>query len=256
MHLPPDPHPPTSPPPVPLPAQSFAPWGPLQGCKICGITDAAEGAAIAQLGATALGFICVAASPRYVEPERLATLNATLNRAIAPDPATRAVARIGVFANAPCATVLAVAQRAQLTGVQLHGDESPEDCAWLRAQAPQLTVWKALRVRSPATLELAATYAGAIDAVLLDAYRPGVLGGTGAALSWPDLVQFRPPMPWILAGGLNPENVLQALAALADNPPWGIDLSSGVERSPGRKDLDAVNRLFQQLAHLKPGHPA
>jgi phosphoribosylanthranilate isomerase len=87
-----------------------------------------------------------------------------------------------------------------------------------------------------------------VDALLLDAYHPHLLGGTGKTLDWETLQQFRPSCPWLLAGGLTPENVIDALSLLQ---PSGIDLSSGVERSPGDKDLGKVARLFENVRSLR-----
>ena len=103
---------------------------------------------------------------------------------------------------------------------------------------------KALRVRSSEALNQADTYAGSVDTLLLDAYHPQMQGGTGQTLDWKSLQQFNPSCPWLLAGGLTPDNILDALNQVQ---PAGIDLSSGVERSPGDKDLTKVAKLFEQL---------
>ncbi|MGC1392812.1 MAG: phosphoribosylanthranilate isomerase, partial [Coleofasciculaceae cyanobacterium] len=111
-------------------------------------------------------------------------------------------------------------------------------------QMPEVEIIKALRVKTPECLNQAATYASYVDTLLLDAYHPQLLGGTGKTLDWTTLQQFRPSYPWLLAGGLTPDNILEALQGLQ---PQGIDLSSGVERSPGDKDLDKVALLFKNL---------
>lgn len=211
--------------------------------KICGITTAEQGEAIAQLGATALGYICVAKSPRYITPTNIAPITAAVSKT-APD-----VEHFGVFANAPLSEILAVAQTAGLTVIQLHGDETPATCQLLRdalehAGLSKLKIVKAIRVRANDDLETALSYEPMVDALLLDAYHPEQLGGTGETLDWRSLQAFSPTCPWFLAGGLNPNNVLSALCQLA---PDGIDLSSGVEKSPGNKDLSKVDQLFKQL---------
>lgn len=209
--------------------------------KICGITQPEQGRAIAELGATALGFICVAASPRYVSAEQIRRVVDQLPR----QPQTgHLIDRIGVFANVTLAEIREVVAIAGLNSVQLHGAESPEFCAQVRDALPQVEVIKALRIKSTEALQEAAAYYGQVDTLLLDAYHPGILGGTGVTLDWQSLQQFAPACPWFLAGGLTPNNITQALARLQ---PDGIDLSSGVERSPGDKDLAQVARLFQQL---------
>ncbi|HEY9747091.1 MAG TPA: phosphoribosylanthranilate isomerase [Allocoleopsis sp.] len=209
--------------------------------KICGITKPDQGRAIAELGATALGFICVEVSPRYVTAEQIRRVVEQLPR---HSDTGSCVDRIGVFANATVEEISQVVAIAGLTGVQLHGAESPEFCAQVRDALPEVEVIKALRIKSTEALQAAAAYYGQVHTLLLDAYHPGALGGTGITLDWQSLQQFAPTYPWFLAGGLTPNNINQALAQLQ---PDGIDLSSGVERSPGDKDLAQVAHLFQQL---------
>ena len=206
--------------------------------KICGITKPEQGKAIATLGATTLGFICVERSPRYVTPQQIAMITDNL-------PAK--VEKIGVFANASQQEILTIVTESHLTGVQLHGDESPQFCQSLRQLLPsQIELIKALRIKNLDSLTNAQIYYDLVDTILLDAYHPQLLGGTGKTLDWQDLTNFQPPLPWLLAGGLTPDNVLEALKRVH---PQGIDLSSGVERSPGDKDLAKVEKLFQQLSN-------
>ncbi|NJR38568.1 MAG: phosphoribosylanthranilate isomerase [Leptolyngbyaceae cyanobacterium CSU_1_4] len=206
--------------------------------KICGITQADQAQAIAHCGATSLGFICVKQSPRYVAPERIRELT-TL----------QPIDRVGVFVDASVAEIERVAAIAQLTAAQLHGNESPQFCQALRAALPAIEIIKAFRVRNAETLEQTRHYENCVDALLLDAYHPhvtnpGLLGGTGKTLNWDSLKQFRPRCPWLLAGGITPDNIVEALKQVQ---PDGIDLSSGVEFAPGDKDLAAVERLFVNL---------
>ncbi|HEY9629685.1 MAG TPA: phosphoribosylanthranilate isomerase [Coleofasciculaceae cyanobacterium] len=212
--------------------------------KICGITQPDQGRAIAQSGATALGFICVRQSPRYVTPAQIQAVVEAL-------PTAQPIDRIGVFVNAAIAEIQEVVAIAQLNAVQLHGSESPQFCQQLRQALPQAEIIKAFRVQNHETLQQAQRYEGAIDALLLDAFDPqathaGQYGGTGKTMDWLSLKQFRPTCPWLLAGGLTPDNVLQALSQVS---PDGIDVSSGVEVSPGNKDLAKVTRLLEQLQH-------
>ncbi len=203
--------------------------------KICGITQPEQGCAIATLGATALGFICVPASPRYVNPNQILAVVAQL---------PKKVDQIGVFVNSIPAEICQIVTTCGLTGVQLHGDESPEFCHQLRSFLPNIEIIKALRVRSFPALLQADVYTNWVDTLLLDAYHPQQMGGTGKTLDWASLQQFQPSCPWLLAGGLTPNNVLDALNQVQPN---GIDLSSGVERAPGDKDLTKVAQLFEQL---------
>ncbi len=203
--------------------------------KICGITQPEQSIAIASLGATALGFICVPSSPRYVTTSQI-------RAAVAELPAN--IDTIGVFANASIPEINQIVVDSGLTGVQLHGDESPDFCYHLRQYLPKVEIIRALRIRSIEHLDTTADYTKYVDTLLLDAYHPQQLGGTGKTLDWTMLEQFSPSCPWFLAGGLTADNILEALSQVN---PSGIDLSSGVERTPGDKDLDKVAKLFEKL---------
>jgi phosphoribosylanthranilate isomerase len=204
--------------------------------KICGITQPQQSLAIASLGATALGFICVPSSPRYV------TI-AQIQAAIAP--LSQNIDKIGVFANTTIAEISQIVTKSGLTGIQLHGEETPEFCQQLRQSLPEVEIIKAIRVRSLEHLQTTTNYNDYVDTLLLDAYHPQQLGGTGQTLNWHKLNQeFSPSLPWFLAGGLTADNILTALSHIQ---PSGIDLSSGVEHSPGNKDLHKVALLFQKL---------
>ena len=216
--------------------------------KICGITQPKQGSAIAQLAQTksktspneitlALGFICVERSPRYVTPQQIKTIVEQL-------PAN--IDTVGVFADATLETIVKAIAVANLTAVQLHGTESPDYCRQLRQVIPSgIEIIKAFRIQTPNSLTETTAYLDCVDTLLLDAYHPQMLGGTGKTLNWSDLEQFKPLLPWMLAGGLTPDNIKDALSRLK---PDGIDLSSGVERSPGDKDINKVTKLFNQLS--------
>ncbi|MBD3881219.1 phosphoribosylanthranilate isomerase [Phormidium tenue FACHB-886] len=214
--------------------------------KICGITKLDQGQAIAQLGASALGFICVPQSPRFVSPHQICKIVEQLPQTKAGYPIPD---RVGVFVNSSEAEIVEIAAIARLNVVQLHGSESPQFCQTLKAALPTTEIIKALRVRDAGTLAQAEIYANVIDTLLLDAYvpnaTPGQYGGTGQAIDWGLLQHFRPACPWLLAGGLSPSNILNALSQVH---PDGIDLSSGVEIAPGDKDLAKVKQLFIALA--------
>ena len=211
--------------------------------KICGITQVEQGLAIAQLGADALGYICVRKSPRFVEDAAIAPITQAVTDKY-PD-----VEHFGVFANAPLTDILSTVKTVGLTVVQLHGDETTATCQLLRDALKQsglakTKLVKAIRVRTNQDLDTARSYEPVVDRLLLDAYHPDQLGGTGKTLDWDALKAFAPARPWFLAGGLNPDNVQTALEALS---PDGIDLSSGVERSPGDKNLDKVRQLLERV---------
>ncbi len=191
--------------------------------------------AIAHLGATDLGFICVPSSPRYLQLARLQPIVAEL--------ADRANT-VGVFADFSVTTIASVVALTNLATVQLHGTESIEFCQELRQALPDTEIIKAWRVRCADDLDRVQTYSTVVDGLLLDAYHATALGGTGQQLDWELLAAFKPPIPWFLAGGLTPDNIRTALSQLQ---PDGIDLSSGVESSPGHKNLELVDRLFTNL---------
>jgi phosphoribosylanthranilate isomerase len=203
--------------------------------KICGITQLAQGRSIVSYGATDLGFICVAASPRYVSPEHLQTL--------VPELQSR-VNCIGVFADEKLETLVKITQATGFGSIQLHGQESLAYCQNLQEQLPDQEIIKAWRVRTTEDLYTVQTYSSIVDTLLLDAYHPQALGGTGHTLDWQSLLDFKPAIPWFLAGGLNPGNISIALSQLDPN---GIDLSSGVEVSPGIKDLNLVQDLLAEV---------
>jgi phosphoribosylanthranilate isomerase len=203
--------------------------------KICGITELEQGQAIGSYGATDLGFICVAVSPRYVSLENLQALVPKLQQQ---------VNCIGVFADEKLETVVNIAKATGFGSIQLHGQESLDYCQHLRRQLPDREIIKAWRVRTNTDLDTIQTYSPIVNTLLLDAYHPQALGGTGHTLDWQSLLNFQPTIPWFLAGGLNPANISIALSQLHPN---GIDLSSGVEISPGIKDLNLVQNLLAEV---------
>jgi phosphoribosylanthranilate isomerase len=204
--------------------------------KICGITTIEQGMAIAKMGATDLGFICVPSSPRYLNLTKLYPLIAALGSM---------ANTVGVFADFSVMTIAQVVGLTELNTVQLHGNESIEFCQELRDLLPATEIIKAWRVRDNSDLDKIAAYSEVVDGLLLDAYDPDALGGTGQTLDWEQLSTFTPSIPWLLAGGLTPDNICTALSQLH---PDGIDLSSGVEVAPGDKDLALVDRLFTNLS--------
>ncbi|MGA7937482.1 MAG: phosphoribosylanthranilate isomerase [Kovacikia sp.] len=218
--------------------------------KICGITKGEQGRTIAQLGATALGFVCSQKSPRYLSPEQI---RAIVNE-LPVDTATGKIGcdRIGVFVNASLEDICRTVTIGNLNGVQLHGSESPEFCHQLRQVLPPIEIIKALRVSTNEILGQATAYGNQVDTLLLDAYDPNLPGGTGKTLDWRSLQTFQPDCSWLLAGGLTPDNVLEALSQVN---PHGIDLSSGVENAPGDKNLEKVAQLFCRLQQRLHSYP-
>lgn len=209
--------------------------------KICGLRQIPQALAIAALGVDAVGVIGVPGSPRHLAPRARRALFSSL---AADHPACL---RVLVVAD-PGDGDLALLEPEQGHRVlQLHGRETPERCAELRSRLG-LTVWKALRIRTPDDLEQAGRYAGAVDALLLDAWVADQLGGTGQRLPLAWLRDFAPALPWWLAGGITPERVPEILTGLPSTPPIGLDVSSGVEDAPGLKNLDRVVELLEAMA--------
>ncbi len=203
--------------------------------KICGITKLDQALFITEQGATALGFICVPESPRYIKPQQIHDIIKSLNQKIN---------KIGVWVNATEEEIIKIVAETNLTGVQLHGNESPEFCQKLTENLPEVEIIKAFRIKNIESLENINNYSNCVNTFLLDAYHPQLFGGTGHTLDWENLRNFKFNKPWLLAGGLTPNNIQEALKKLN---PDGIDLSSGVERLPGDKDLEKVKQLFDNL---------
>lgn len=207
--------------------------------KICGLTQPDQACAIAQMGVHALGFIGVSSSPRFVTPSQLVKIVEHL------PPFTE---RVVVLAEPTDEEIEQYSIRARVNIIQLHGAESPERCAQIQTRFPWLRLIKAFRIRSTDDLARTEAYAAVVDSYLLDAYHPDQLGGTGQTLDWEELVAYKPSRPWILAGGLTPDNVHIALSRLT---PHAVDLSSGVEDSPGQKNLESVRALMQAIQLIR-----
>ena len=192
--------------------------------KVCGITNLADARLAVELGADMLGFIFYAGSPRAITPAAAAAICRQVT-----------VEKVGVFVNETASGIRAVLAACGLTALQFHGDEPPAFCR----QFPALAI-KALRLRDAASLQLAAEYD--VDALLLDTYTAGARGGTGQTFDWSLAQQAkRFGRPIILSGGLTPANVRDAIAAAQ---PQAVDVASGVEQSPGRKDPDQLRRFI------------
>jgi phosphoribosylanthranilate isomerase len=193
--------------------------------KVCGITNLEDARAALAAGADALGFNFYTCSPRYITPEDARKIISELPR--------EAVLCVGVFVNEESAATLArMAERAGVAAVQLHGDESPEYCAELSEQR----VIKALRVGKDFAPEQARAYRA--ESILLDAFNARARGGTGETFDWELARRTREVVAQLyLAGGLTVENVADAIAAVR---PYAVDVCSGVELAPGRKDTERL----------------
>lgn len=199
--------------------------------KFCGITNLDDALEAERLGAWAIGLNHHPASPRYCEPGAAVEISATLKRRLEV---------VGVFVNAPLDELAAAAEDESLAMIQLHGDEGAAFCREA-ARRTGCKVIKAIRVRSAADVRAAEAYR--TDFHLLDAYRPGTAGGTGASFDWELLAGRRSEVPLILAGGLTPDNVDEAIAA---GRPFAVDVASGVESEPGVKDHDRMAAFMER----------
>ena len=190
--------------------------------KICGITSEADALAAAEAGADAIGLMVYEGSPRHVTLEQAKAISA----ALPPH-----VMRVGVFVNAEEALVHQALTECMLNILQFHGDETPEECS----RYPVMTL-KAFRVQGEETLAELEAFPSA--GYLLDAYVKDALGGTGATFNWDLAVRAQEfGKPIFLAGGLTPGNVAEAVRKVQ---PFGVDVSSGVESEPGRKDAEQM----------------
>ncbi|HEY0024059.1 MAG TPA: phosphoribosylanthranilate isomerase [Longimicrobium sp.] len=212
-------------------------WPPA--VKVCGLMRPEDAAVASAAGAAYLGVILAPGGKRTVTAARA-------NVILGGIPARR----VGVFVDAGENELLADAREAGLHVLQLHGDEPPELADRMRAAGYE--VWKAVRARGADDFSRAARrYAGAVDALLLDGYSPAAHGGTGTRFPWAEVAErlgeLPPGMRLVAAGGLTPRNVAEAAAILR---PHAVDVSSGVEASPGVKDPDAVRAFVEQVQSL------
>ena len=200
--------------------------------KICGITGPADARRAADLGAWALGMIFWPGSPRRCEIEDAEAIGAELRRRLE---------LTGVFVNATLDEVASTADRCSLTLLQLHGDEGPAYCREA-ARRTGCKVMKAARVRDAAQVKDLRRFH--TDFHLLDAYSPRSPGGTGETFAWELARQHRGEPPIVLSGGLDPDNVGEAIAAAR---PFGVDTASGTEAAPGRKDPAKLTAFFRAV---------
>lgn len=207
--------------------------------KICGLRDPAQASAIAVAGAHAIGVVAVPGSPRFLAVEQRPPLFAAMLQGhphclgvlVVADPQDRDLPQLDPGKGHHV--------------VQLHGSETPGRCRELRrALGPEISLWKALRIRSSEDLKRWEGYGDVVDALLLDAWVPDQLGGTGHRIPLEWLEGFAPELPWWLAGGISPETIRSVLDRVK---PFGLDASSGVEVRPGLKDLQRVNQLIEAL---------
>lgn len=197
--------------------------------KICGITNYDDARAAVDFGADALGFVFFRESPRNISPEKAAVIISKLPVFITT---------VGVFVDEPVENIQKVVDQTGLEVIQLHGDEPPESCRLSRR------VIKGIRVKSLESLEPLKSYRDLVSAFLLDTFAPHMLGGTGQVFNWDIAIEAKAFGRIILAGGLTPENISEAIRKVR---PYAVDVSSGVELVKGKKDHQKM-RLFIERA--------
>lgn len=193
--------------------------------KICGITNIENAFSIAESGVAAVGFIFYPPSLRYIEPRKA--------RAII-DKLPRALIKVGVFVNETTEEIKRIYEYCSLDMIQFHGDESPDFCR----QFPKDHIIKALELKTEEDIKRADAFS--VAAILVDSRRTGLYGGTGKTSNW-DMARHI-SQPLILSGGLNEENVLDAVQKVH---PAALDINSVVETSPGEKDPAKIARIMQ-----------
>ena len=199
--------------------------------KICGITNLEDALVAVEAGADALGFVFFQGSSRYISPEHAAAIICYL---------PPFVQTVGLFVNEKSAIVNAIADQCGVDIVQLHGEESPEYC-----QAITRRVIKAFRVKDAASLDTMSDYR--VAGWLLDAWSPAAHGGTGTTFNWDIAAHAAASRPIILAGGLTPENVAEAVVTVR---PYAVDVSSGVESEPRKKSAGLINQFISAIRSL------
>lgn len=203
--------------------------------KVCGITTAEDAKKAIEIGVDAVGFIFVESSPRYVSPERAKEIITQL---------PPFVHYVGVFVDKDPVEVQEIIEYCGLSYVQLHGSEDAEYCRKLAYEATPCHLIKAFRVGSHTRSEEFLPYVESVKGFLLDTYVQGQEGGTGKPFDWSIVKSLELRLPVILAGGLNPENVDEAVRSVR---PFAIDVNSGVEVEPGRKDLVKLRKLVRTV---------
>ncbi len=196
--------------------------------KICGITNVEDALDAVEAGADAIGFVFYKKSPRYIEP----SIAGEIIKSLPPFTVT-----VGVFVNEDPSEIKRIRDLTGINIIQLHGEEPPESIV-----NPHKTI-KSIRVRELTDLEPIRLYSG-VSAFLLDTYTPDKYGGTGEVFNWDVAIHAKEFGRIILAGGLNPENIERAIRYVR---PYGVDVSSGVEKKKGKKDRELM-RLFVERA--------
>ncbi|MGA3084110.1 MAG: phosphoribosylanthranilate isomerase [Thermodesulfobacteriota bacterium] len=201
--------------------------------KICGITNKKDALLAIEMGADAIGFI-FAESPRQITPAKAKAIIRTL---------PPLVKTVGVFVNEEPARIKEIKSFCGLDLIQLHGDESPEICRDLMPHSI-----KAFRIQNERDLKNIKRYKGVVRAILLDTFQKGKAGGTGKTFDWSLAIKAKETgIPIILSGGLGPENIQEAIDTVK---PYAVDVNSGIEKRPGKKDPVLMKQLMEKIRKI------
>ncbi len=203
--------------------------------KMCGTTSIEDAHKAVELGIDALGFIFVSTSQRFIAVEKAREITKSL---------PPFVNKVGVFVNEGSTEIEEIVDYLGLDAVQLHGDEGPDFCEKVVRAVPSCTVIKAFRVGEHSREDDFLPYYNCVSGFALDTYVKDQEGGTGVSFDWKILPRLNLQMPYILAGGLHSENIGEALQLAS---PYGVDVNSGVEISPGIKDHEKLQRFVERV---------
>jgi phosphoribosylanthranilate isomerase len=211
--------------------------------KICGVTTPEDARFAAEAGADAIGLNFYAQSPRFLAPQRASEIVRALPPFTAP---------IGVFVGAQMRQICAISYQLGLRGVQTYDEKPPAEDSFPFAHIAAFRVKESTDLNDIHRFVKGASALGRIPAaILVDSRVDGQMGGSGQVAPWSILAGFDPGVPLILAGGLTPDNVAEAIATVR---PWGVDVASGVESSPGRKDPSKVAEFIQAVRKFEGFH--
>ncbi len=207
--------------------------------KICGITSIEQALQVAALGTNAIGIISVNESPRYIPPEKKKEIFKTL-KDLYPN-----IERVSVVKNCPIDSMIKnFLGEPNETTIQLHGDEDIDYCKKLKQKVPNLSLWKAFRIKNKKDLDKIKIYEKYLDAILLDSWNEKTYGGSGKRIELPYLENLSFSKPWWLAGGVSKDWINEIATRIKPN---GIDISSSVEISPGIKDIYKISTIIKEV---------
>ncbi len=207
--------------------------------KICGITSIEQAVQVAELGTNAIGVISVNESPRYISPEKKKEIFKTL-KDLYPN-----VDRVSVVKDSPIDSIIkGFLGEPNENIIQLHGDEDIDYCQKLKQKVPNISLWKAFRIKNKEDLDKIKTYENFVDAILLDSWNEETYGGSGKRIEQKYLEDISFSKPWWIAGGVSTEWIDVILKNIKPN---GIDISSSIETAPGIKDLEKTKQIIKEI---------